>query len=56
MRGDMKDVHEANSVTGAAAGHDKEAWVEPKVVRMRAGDAENTVNPVGPDGTFASGS
>lgn len=52
----MKTINDAELVTNDIASPRKEAWVEPKVTRMRAGDAENTVNPAGPDGVFASGS
>lgn len=35
---------------------EKEAWVEPTVARMRAGDAENAPNAVMGDGLLGQGS
>ena len=31
-------------------------WVAPRVERMKAGDAENGIDPIVPDGAFTFGS
>ena len=38
-----------------AVGVAREAWVKPSVERMRAGEAENSPNPVAADGQFSMG-
>ncbi|MDB5706216.1 MAG: hypothetical protein JWN66_3332 [Sphingomonas bacterium] len=34
----------------------RRAWVVPRVDRMKAGDAENGIDPIIPDGAFTFGS
>lgn len=34
----------------------RRAWVTPSVERMKAGDAENGIDPIIPDGAFTFGS
>ena len=34
----------------------RRAWVAPRVEKMKAGDAENSFDPIIPDGAFSFGS
>ena len=50
----MKKVEQPTK-TPAATGSRRE-WVAPRVDRMKAGDAENGIDPIIPDGAFTFGS
>jgi hypothetical protein len=50
----MKQVDQMPKTPAAALLRRK--WVAPHVDRLKAGDAENSIDPIVPDGAFSFGS
>ncbi len=52
----QRDDQDRDASPPAAILSEKEPWVAPTVIRIRAGDAEAGGNPVTREGAFANGS
>ena len=50
----MKQVDQSPKIPATASARRK--WVSPRVDRLKAGDAENSIDPVVPDGALSFGS
>jgi len=50
----MKQLDQSPKTAETALGRRK--WVAPHVDRLKAGDAENSIDPVVPDGALSFGS
>jgi hypothetical protein len=50
----MKQVDQSSKTPAAASSRRK--WVAPHVDRLKAGDAENSLDPIVPDGALSFGS
>jgi len=50
----MKQVDKSPKLTAAASARRK--WVAPRIDRLKAGDAENSIDPIVPDGALSFGS
>ncbi|MFA6112365.1 MAG: hypothetical protein WC729_00165 [Sphingomonas sp.] len=50
----MKQVDKPS--TTQRASQPRRAWVAPRVEKMKAGDAENSFDPIIPDGALSFGS
>ena len=48
----MKQVDQKTQTTGSP----RRKWVAPQVDRLKAGDAENSIDPIVPDGPLSFGS
>ena len=44
------------SLTTPRAAPSRRKWVAPRVDRLKAGDAENSIDPIVPDGALSFGS
>lgn len=49
----MKQVKTSRAPAAVAP---RRAWVAPRVDRLKAGDAENSIDPIVPDGPLSFGS